>query len=109
MSQHILFLDVFIGVGVHARPHPSPLPRGEGERFTSLDNFSILVAIADSVSFAVRHRITQPIAWFKTRRIILPLLGERAGVRADVIPDLVAALEESFFHITSPIKNIEET
>ena len=49
----------------------------------SLDNFSILVAVTDSVSLAVRHKITQPIAWFKTRRMILPLPGERAGVRAD--------------------------
>jgi hypothetical protein len=77
-------LDVFSGVGVHARPHPGPLPRGEGEYFTSLDNFSILMAVADSVSFAVRHKITQPIAWLKTRRTIPPLLGERTGVRADV-------------------------
>jgi hypothetical protein len=50
----------------------------------SLDNFSILMAVADSVSFAVRHKITQPIAWLKTRRTIPPLLGERTGVRADV-------------------------
>jgi hypothetical protein len=86
-------LDVFSGVGVHARPHPGPrkapprgwpLPRGEGEHFTSLDNFSILIAVADSVSFAVRHKITQSIAWLKTRRTIPPLLGERAEVRADV-------------------------
>jgi hypothetical protein len=28
------------------------------------------------------------------------------AVRADVILDLVAALEESSFHITSPIENI---
>jgi len=78
------FLDVFSGVGVHARPHPGPLPRGEGEHPTSLDNFSILIAVTDSVSFAVRHKITQPIAWLKTRRTIPPLLGERTGVRADV-------------------------
>ncbi len=76
-------------------------PQGEGEHLTLLDNFSNLIAITDFVSFAVRHRITQPIAWLKTRRTILPLLsafafgfgaiaskrsedgGERAGVRAD--------------------------
>ena len=76
-------LDVFSGVGVHARPHPGPLPRGEGERLTSLDNFSILVAATDFVSFAMRCITTQPIAWLKMRRMIPPLLGERAGVRAD--------------------------
>jgi hypothetical protein len=54
-----------------------------GERvsiFTVLDNFSILIAITDSVSLARRHTITRNIVWLKTRRIILPLLGERAGV-----------------------------
>ena len=65
------------------RPHPDPLPQGEGEHLTLLDYFSNIIAITDSVSFAVKHRITQPIAWLKTRRTILPLLGERAGVRAD--------------------------
>jgi hypothetical protein len=50
-----------------------------------LDNFLILIAVADSVSLAVRHRITRSIAWLKTRRTILPLLGARAGARADVI------------------------
>ena len=63
----------------------------------SLDNFSILVAVTDSMSFAVRHRITQPIVWFKAQRTIPPLLGVRAGVRADVIADFVTALEESCF------------
>ena len=51
---------------------------------TSLDNSSIFVAVADSVPLAVRHKIIQPIAWLKARRTIPPLLGERAGVRADV-------------------------
>jgi hypothetical protein len=90
-------LDVVSGVGVYARPHPSPLPRGEGEHIASLDNFSILMAVTDSVSLAVRHRITRSIAWLKTRRTIPPLLGERAGVRADVIPDFRAAPEASCF------------
>ena len=52
---------------------------GEGEYLTSLDNFSILVAVTDSVSLAVRRMATQNITWLNTRRIILPLLGERAG------------------------------
>jgi hypothetical protein len=62
------------------------LSPGERERIvTVLDNFSILIAIADSVSLVVGRTTTQHIAWLKTRRIILPLLGERAGVRADVV------------------------
>jgi hypothetical protein len=44
---------------------------GERERIvTVLDNFSILIAVTDFVSLAVRRT----------------LLGERAGVRADVVP-----------------------
>ena len=66
------------------RAHPAPLPRGEGERFTSLDNFSSLIAITDSVSLTLRGTTTPRIAWLKTRRTIPPLPGERGGVRADV-------------------------
>jgi hypothetical protein len=29
--------------------------------------------------------------------------GERAGVRADVIPDFTTALKNSYFYITSPL------
>ena len=56
----------------------------------SLDNYSIFMAATDSVLLAVRHRITGSIAWLKTRRTIPPLLGERAGVRADVVSDCMA-------------------
>ena len=60
------------------------------------------MAVTDSVSLTVRRTTTQHIAWFKPRRMILPLLsafafgfgaiaskrsedgGERAGVRANV-------------------------
>ena len=72
-------------MSVYARPHPGPLP-GEREHTVTLpDHFSILMAVIDSVSLAVRRIATRHIAWLKTRRTILPLLGERAGVRADVI------------------------
>jgi hypothetical protein len=71
---------------------------GKRERTVTLpDHFSILMAVTDSVSLAVRRTTTRHIAWLKTRRMILPLLGERAGVRADVIPDVMAAPEESCF------------
>ena len=101
------FLDIFSGVGVYARPHPDPLPRGEGEHLTSLDNFSILIAFTDSVSFAVRHRITQPIAWLKTRRTIPPLLGERAGV-GDVLLISWPYPKIPVFISHHPLKNIGE-
>jgi len=73
---------------VYARPHPSPLPRGEEEAGGVAGKF---------VRYICNHRL--PAARFKpntttsgariaiNRQIILPLLGERAGVRADVITD----------------------
>jgi hypothetical protein len=41
-----------------------------GERVSVItvpDNFSILIAVTDSVSLAVRRTTIQHIAWFKTR------------------------------------------
>ncbi len=40
----------------------------------SLDHFSILMTVTDSVLLAVRRTTTRHIAWLKTRRMIL-LLG----------------------------------
>jgi hypothetical protein len=51
--------NIFSGISIHARPHPDPLPGKRESAITSPNNFSILVAITDSVLFAVRHRITQ--------------------------------------------------
>ena len=75
-------------------PQPSPPGRGRAP-ITSPDNFSILVSVTDSVLFTVRRTITQTIARLKTRRIIPPLLGERAGVRADVFTDFMVAPQEA--------------
>ena len=101
---HFKYLpNIFSGISVHARPHPGPLPRGEGERPTSLDNFSIIMAVTDSGSFAVRRMITQPIAWLKTRRTILPLLGERAGVRADA-----SLIPQPVLFLRHPLKTSEK-
>jgi hypothetical protein len=100
------FLGIFSGMSVYARPHPGPLPRGEGEHIASLDNFSIFMAVTDSVSLAVRHEITQIIACLKTRRTIPPLPGERVGVRAGVIPDFRAAPEASCFTSRHPLKTL---
>jgi hypothetical protein len=61
------------------------LSPGERERTaTLLDNFSTHIAVTDSMSFEVRRTITRDNALLKTRRTILPLLGERAGMRASV-------------------------
>ena len=71
--------------GFNVRPRPGPLPRGEGE--------------ATRVSRTLgRHRCSRRLSSVRrkklmticivlivnNRRIILPLLGERAGARADV-------------------------
>jgi hypothetical protein len=78
-----------------------------GERVSSVtspDNFSILGTVTDFVSSAVRRTVTQPVARLKTRRMIPPLLGERAGVRADVTTDFMVAPEASCFTSCHPLK-----
>jgi hypothetical protein len=40
--------------------------------------------------------------------MILPLLGERAGVRADVIPEVMAAPEEFCFTPCHPLKTLRK-
>jgi len=85
-------LDIFSGVGVYARPHPGPLPE-ERESTSRHSKILIFMAVTDSVSLAVRHKITQPIAWLKARRTIPPLLGRGRGEGG---------------HITSPAENIKE-
>ena len=61
---------------------PALSPGERESKVTALDKFSILVAVADAVSLAVKHAINWRVATGKARRTILPLLGERAGVRA---------------------------
>jgi hypothetical protein len=58
---------------------PALSPGERESKFTSLDNFSIFIAATDSVSLAVRYRITQPVAWLKTRRIIPLSWGRGPG------------------------------
>ena len=82
------------------------LSPGERERIvTVLDNFSILIAVTDFVSLAVRRTTTRHMVWLKTRRMILPLLGERAGVRADVVLGFRVGPEESYFIPFHPPQN----
>jgi len=72
-----------------ARPHPGPLPRGEGEAARGSRKFG-------------HHNCNRPLSTIRAktlttscdvqivnnRRMILPLLGERAGVRAVVPPNI---------------------
>src|SRR5256886_17084553 len=60
---------------VNARPHPGPLPQGEGARDSRL---------AEIRSEGRTHDSGARIA--RQRRMIHPLPGERAGVRASVSP-----------------------
>ncbi|GEM_PF-181369 len=74
--------------GVYARPHPGPLSRGKGEAGKVARKF---------VRYICNHRL--PAVDFKPNtttsgvriainwQIILPLLGERAGVRVDATTD----------------------
>ncbi len=64
-------------------------PRGEGERYHDAENFSISIAVTDPVSFANQTRENRDFTQFNMRRMILPLPGERAGVRADVISEFL--------------------
>jgi hypothetical protein len=80
-----------------------------GERVSSVttpDNFPILGAVTDFVSSAVRGTTTRPVARLKTRRMIPPLLGERAGVRADVIPDFMIAPKEACYTSCHPLRKL---
>jgi len=76
---------------------PALSPGARESAITLLDNFSILVAVTDSLLFAVRHTITRHIALLKPRRTILPLLGERVGVRADVFTNFMVVQESLTF------------
>ena len=65
---------------VKARPHPYPLPWGEGTAFGGLfDDSCVSLAVADCWP-CFQERVWLPERW----TTILPLLGERAGVRASV-------------------------
>src|SRR5208282_2800088 len=71
--------------GVYARPHPGPLPRGEGEatrlaRRLNRPNYSRHLAVVRTRTVTT----TRVGRSANDRRLIPPLLGERAGVRAVV-------------------------
>ena len=83
---------------------PALSPGERVSNVTSPDHFSILGVITGFVSSAVRGTTTRPVIRLKTRRTIPPLLGERAGVRADVTAISVAATEACCFTSCHPRK-----
>ena len=71
--------------GIYARPHPGPLPRGEGaavhvSRKFGRPNCSDRLSVIRAGNLTT----TRDVYLTRNRRMILPLLGERAGVRAVV-------------------------
>src|SRR5688572_3371435 len=66
-------------VSLDARPHPGPLPRGEGEQGSVPGK---LVCVSRD-PFILRPK-TKGVRIARALPTILPLLGERAGVRASV-------------------------
>jgi hypothetical protein len=72
--------------GFNVRPRPGPLPRGEGEA-TRVSRTLGRHRCSRRLSAIRRKKLTTIciVLIVNNRRIILPLLGERAGARADVI------------------------
>ena len=68
------------------RPHPGPLPRGEGERIVALHPLvRRSCSLRLSVHFGEASNNQAALALTSDSRAFLPLLGERAGVRAVVL------------------------
>ncbi len=73
-----------------ARPHPVPLPRGEGGPISVNESSGRLGCIRRQIiRQGGSHQQTGDVSNGKTRREFLPLLGERAGVRAGVVTNLI--------------------
>src|SRR5437773_7187427 len=69
----------------NAHPHPGPLPRGEGEPFGALSKYVGPACHHSFIRLRFRSCDEPGVSEFaRDGRAILPLLGERAGVRASV-------------------------
>ena len=70
---------------VDARPHPGPLPRGEGEQSNVTGKF-VRPACSRRASDLCFNALpkTSRDRCASQRRMVLPILGERAGARADL-------------------------
>src|SRR6185295_11127217 len=75
---------------MNPRPHPSPLPRREGERGCVVEKFGHHCgSLRLNGSFGrVRKRISG-VRLACAQRMVLPRLGERAGVRASCLISLL--------------------
>ena len=86
------------------RPHPSPLPQGRergGACLTIPARLFAFVALGDTARSA---RTTAHVRLQPTRRMVLPLLGERAGVRADNLQHLQLRRSAIFVETGLPMK-----
>ena len=73
-------------VGVYARPHPDPLPRGEGGRSDAVGNLLRVGCNGSSTAVLWSKRShKRGVCIAQTRQPVLPLLGERAGVRVAIL------------------------
>lgn len=73
----------------NTRPLPGPLPQGEGE--VSRASWKLEWRGRNRCFFAIQYEKRSRISddhFTSSRRMIPPLLGERAGVRADVNTNL---------------------
>ena len=64
-----------------ARPHPGPLPQEREKRLPVVDEFDALNRRGERGSV----NAAKEIGYFRRRSFALPLLGERAGVRASFV------------------------
>src|SRR6185369_1000329 len=72
-------------MSIYARPHPDPLPLGEGEAVATFWTFGPFPRNPRYRS--VRLRTLDASEVDSDGRVVLPLLGERVGVRASVLSD----------------------
>jgi hypothetical protein len=86
--------------GFNVRPRPGPLPREEGEATRVSRNLGCH-RCSRRLSSVRRKKLTTIciVLIVNNRRIILPLLGERAGARADVTTNFSES--RITFHATS--------
>jgi len=71
---------------MNAHPHPDPLPRGEGTAMPASGKFAQRGCNPRASSFyRVAHTNLTETEYTHDGRVFLPLLGERAGVRAGVL------------------------
>ena len=91
----------------HVRPHPGPLPQEREAAITCLENPEVFLAIpAPRTLLATDNRTTEANRPANALRKILPLLGERAGVRAGVHSDhLINGHIEQNFLVALHLKN----